>query len=339
MTRYIHTSVTRISDLDKKDFKVQTIDRTHWQTGDYVVGKVLNIAGTVYNIELPNGRMIEAFEDDLVIGTFGVRAATLEAVGSWQSITDDKFEALTSAGLFGRLTSRSPFLSIPMSLSYVGHVTRGDKVVRMGDFIKGTAKQTLTTPIILIVGTSMSSGKTMSGRLMIRLLKQHGLRVVAAKLTGAARYRDVLSFKDAGADVIYDFVDAGLPSSVCDPQLFKNVINVLLSTIANDHPDVVIVEAGASPLEPYNGDTLINLLGNHVCFMLLCASDPYAVMGVANAFARKPDLVAGGAANTSAGIDLVKKLTGLPVLNLMDKSSYPNLQQRLLDAIGFKESS
>ena len=94
-----------------------------------------------------------------------------------------------------------------------------------------------------------------------------------------------------------------------------------------------VVEAGASPLEPYNGDTVMALLDERVCFMLLCASDPYTVMGVASAFARQPDLIAGGAANTKAGIELVNKLTGLPALNLMDRASYPDLQQRIMKAL------
>ena len=116
--------------------------------------------------------------------------------------------------------------------------------------------------------------------------------------------------------------------------MFRSAISKMLSVIASNRPDVVVVEAGASPLEPYNGDTIIKLLDDQVCFMLLCASDPYAVMGVASAFTRQPDLIAGGAANTKAGIELVNKLTGLPALNLMDQASYPNLQQRLMKVLG-----
>ncbi len=334
MTHYVYTSVTRISDLADQEFKVQPVDREKWQTGDYVVGRVLSTAGVMHNIELPNGRMIEVFEDDLVIGAFGERMATLEAVGSWQAITSDTFNALTSAGLFGQLTSKSPYMPALMSLHYVGHVTRNNKRMHMDDFVKNIAEQTLIAPVILIVGTSMSSGKTTSGRVIVRILKQQGLQVVAAKLTGAARYRDVLSYKDAGADAIYDFVDAGLPSTVCDEQTFRNAMSNLLSVIASNRPDVVVIEAGASPLEPYNGDTIMALLDDQVCFMLLCASDPYAVMGVASAFARQPDLIAGGAANTKAGIELVNKLTGLPALNLMDQASYPDMQQRLVKVLG-----
>ncbi len=335
MAHYVYTSVTRISDLAEQSFEVQSINRVNWHTGDYVVGRVLSTAGVMHNIELPSGRMIEVFEDDLVIGAFGERMATLEAVGSWQAITHDTFHALTSAGLFGQLISKSPFMPALMSLRYVGHVTRNGEQVCMGDFTKNNVKQDLIVPVILIVGTSMSAGKTTSGRVIIRLLKKQGMRVVAAKLTGAARYRDVLSYKDAGADAIYDFVDAGLPSTVCDKKLFQSAISKVLSVIASNQPDVVVVEAGASPLEPYNGDTAMALLEDQICFMLLCASDPYAVMGVVSAFDRQPDIIAGGAANTKAGIELVKKLTGLPALNLMDRASYPELQQRLMKVLSY----
>ena len=99
--------------------------------------------------------------------------------------------------------------------------------------------------------------------------------------------------------------------------------------IAAAEPDVVVAEAGASPLEPYNGKTAIDVLGDRVCFNLLCASDPYAVMGVAEAFQIQPDLVAGGAANTSAGIDLVAKLTGLTAMNLINKSARAPLAELL----------
>ena len=107
-----------------------------------------------------------------------------------------------------------------------------------------------------------------------------------------------------------------------------------MSLIAAQRPDVVVAEAGASPLEPYNGKTAIDVLGDRVRFNLLCASDPYAVIGVATAFQRDPDLVAGGAANTVAGIELVEKLTGLTAMNLLAKSSHETLEAMLVDKLG-----
>jgi len=334
MTRPFLASVTRIADLEAYNFATTALPREHWDTGDYVVARVLDTRGHLSALELPGGRMIEVMEGDLVVGAFGRRAATLEAVGDWRSIDDSgELSALTAAGLFGKVTSLSPFLSSPMPLQYEGHVTRyGDKVTMRGSLPRIEIID-FNVPVILIVGTSMSSGKTMSGRVIVHLLSQMGLNVVGAKLTGAARYRDMLSFKDAGASAIYDFVDAGLPSSAVDEDLYREALPYLLSLIAKDKPDVVVAEAGASPLEPYNGSIAKEMIRDCVKFKLLCAQDPYAVVGVQHAFQRSPDLVAGGAANTDAAIALVKKLSGLPALNLMDPASRVELGKLLRKAL------
>ena len=334
MTKPFLTSVTRISDLNSKDFLAEKLSRDRWETGDYVVGKVLDTRGTLDTIELASGRMVQIMEGDLVVGALGRRVATLEAVGDWQAIDDSlEFNALTSAGLFGKTTSLSPFLSSPMSLQYQGHVMRESEKTNMRDFVTESAKMKLEAPIVLIVGTSMSAGKTMSGRVIVHLLSQMGLKVVGAKLTGAARYRDMLSFADAGASAIYDFVEAGLPSTAVDEDVYREALPCLLSRIAAERPDVVVAEAGASPLEPYNVTIAKEMIRDNVKFKLLCAQDPYAVVGVQQAFQRSPDLVAGGAANTDAAIALVRKLADLPALNLMDTANHPKLAEMLRRAL------
>ncbi|MDH3350596.1 MAG: hypothetical protein OEM51_03535, partial [Gammaproteobacteria bacterium] len=92
----------------------------------------------------------------------------------------------------------------------------------------------------------------------------------------------------------------------------------LLQLIAGREPDYLVAEAGASPLEPYNGAAAIDELGDKVCCTILCASDPYAVVGVQQAFGLTPDLVSGPAASTTAAVDLVRKLTGLSAINVLD---------------------
>jgi hypothetical protein len=334
MIRPFFGSVTRISNLTPVNYDTTPLPRDDWSSGDYVVGRVLGTRGHLNTIELPSGRMVEVMEGDLVVGAFGTRVATLEAVGSWRSIDESgEFNALTSAGLFGRTTSLSPFLSSPMRLQYQGHVTREGGKVSMQGCLPSIEPIPFTAPVILIVGTSMSAGKTMSGRVIVHLLSQMGLNVIGAKLTGAARYRDMLSFADAGATAVYDFVDAGLPSSACDEVTYRKALEYLLSRIAAEKPDVVVAEAGASPLEPYNGKIAKEMIRDNVRFKLLCAQDPYAVVGVQQAFQRAPDLVAGGAANTEAGIALVRELAGLPALNLMDPASRDRLGELLRAAL------
>ncbi|MEJ2535281.1 MAG: hypothetical protein P8008_07430, partial [Gammaproteobacteria bacterium] len=243
-------------------------------------------------------------------------------------------DALTSAGLFGKGTSQSPMLPDLVRMSYRGHVTRDGRRLAMNDFALAPAPATFEMPVALMIGTSMSAGKTTSGQIIIRALRYLGYEVTAAKLTGAARYRDILSFRDAGAEQVFDFVDAGLPSTVCEAADFRAAAERVLSRMAATGADCAVIEAGASPLEPYNGDALMDALGDRVALTVLCASDPYAVLGVQRAFADRlqPDIVAGPAASTSAAVDLVRKLTGLRALNLMDRATYPALLEILQDA-------
>lgn len=328
--RYCFLSLTRIGDLEKRPFEIQTLDRKSWANGDYVLAEIISEQGPYGPCELTTGRMVEAMPGDLIIGALGRRNATLEGVGTWEEVGADLcMHSLTSAGLFGKATSISPFSMRPMPIKYIGHVTRDDSKLNMLDFVVPTRQQQLQIPVILLVGTSMSAGKTTTGRVVIHELKRYGYTVVAAKLTGAGRYRDILSFRDAGADHIFDFVDAGLPSTVLDTDEYRQRLSHLLSRISALKADVLVAEAGASPLEPYNGATAIEELKDNVCCKILCASDPYAVVGVQTAFNFQPDLVAGPAANTEAGIVLVEKLTGVKALNLMNRESEPILTEML----------
>ena len=119
---------------------------------------------------------------------------------------------------------------------------------------------------------------------MIRQLKQFGLRILGAKLTGAGRYHDILAMADAGADVVFDFVDAGLPSTICPSDEYREAMILLLGRMAELHADVAVVEIGASPLEPYNSDTAIALFEDCVRVTMLSTCDPYAALGVMTAF-------------------------------------------------------
>jgi len=330
MTRYVFSSVTRISDLPQGDFSVESLPRGAWEMGDYVVGQVKGGGGEDLTIELPNGRMIEADESDLVVGAFGKRHATLDATGDWEAIgPEGLFHALTEGGLFGKCLSRSPYVKPLMSLDYRGHVLRNSTKVRMQDCAARAAGPAFTTPIVLLIGSSMSAGKTTTAKIIIRLLKSSGRRVLAAKLNGAGRYHDVLTMADAGADAIFDFVDAGLPSTVCSAEDYRRALRPLLSRMATVAADVAVIEIGSSPLEPYNGAVTIKEIGRNVRVTILCASDPYAVLGVMSAFEVQPDLVTGIVANTGAGRELVEKLSGVRALNLKDPSALPELMAML----------
>lgn len=332
--RHIFTSVTRITDLEDEGFDLVELPREQWEEADYVAARIVGMPSNRYGLELSNGRIVDPMESASVIGALGTRAATLEAVGSWRDVGENcVMHALTGAGLLGKATSVAHWLSPITTLAYAGHVARDGQKIGMGDFILPVRSAPLAVPAILLVGTSMSAGKTTLGRTIIHQLKGAGLRVVGAKLTGAGRYRDILSFRDAGADAIVDFIDAGLPSTVVSKQRFDAALAYMLARVMAAEPDVLVAEAGASPLEPYNGAAAVEALGGQVRCSVLCASDPYAVLGVQAAFEFQPSLVAGPAANTQAGIDLVAELTGLEAVNVFQASSRGRLHEVLEAAL------
>jgi hypothetical protein len=330
--RYLHASVTRITDLEHRPFEVHELPRDRWETADYVLAEVLGPSH--YPFEIANGRLVDAVAGDLVVGALGRRAATLEVVGDWTHTNiSGEMHALTGAGLFGLATSLSTWLKPLTPIVYRGHVTRGGHKLSMRDFVQRQAPGMPRAPVILLVGTSMSAGKTTTARVVVRMLADRGLRVLACKITGAARYRDILSCLDVGAEHVLDFVDAGLPSTVCDESIYAPALEHMMSRMAALDPDVIVAEAGASPLEPYNGAEAYRRLQPLVRLSILCASDPYAVLGVQSAFGIKPDLVAGPAANTTAAVELVQRLTGVRALNLLERGGAEELRMMLDERI------
>lgn len=333
-SRFIFTSMLRISDLEKKPFEVQKLDKIQWKTGDYVVGRVIDTGSDQLKVELTNGRMRSIMREDLIVGALGDRYATLEATGSWRDVEENgRMHLLTGAGLFGKCTSKSVHMSNLIEIEYVGHAVRDDEVCKMDDFAIKSPYSKFEIPVVLLVGTSMSAGKTTVARIIVNLMKRSGLNIVAGKLTGASRYRDILSLKDVGADQIFDFVDAGMPSSIYPREKFRKKLHHLLSRINRAGADVAVIELGASPLEPYNGDVAYEELKSSVKCSVLCASDPYAVYGVMKSFRFKPDIVSGIATNTFAGAQLIEKLCGVRALNLIDPETSQELKEILSDKL------
>jgi len=337
--RHFFSSLTRISDLETGAFEVVPLERAAWGSGDYVVCEVYS-RSLGRQMEVRSGRSLELAEADLFVGALGVRHATLEATGSWEAVEDDGFmEILTGGGLVGRLTSRSLIGGDYTRVVYRGHVCRDGRKVTMSDFVPVPSGRTFDIPTIMIIGTSMSAGKTTAARVIVRRLVSMGLRVGGAKVTGAGRYRDVLSMSDAGASWVLDFVDVGLPSSICPEEEVRSRMATLMSLMADRDGDVAVVEVGASPLEPYNGAAAVEMLEDHVELLVLCASDPYAVVGVMEAFGRRPDLITGITSNTDAGIALAERLSGVPCLNVRDRRALPALDALLRDALALGDGS
>jgi len=338
--RYVYGSLARISDLETKPFDVRPLQRDNWATGDYIVGRYLGSRCSLekHVVELTTGRIRPLLAGDKLVGSLAVRKATFETVGDWHLIgADNMMHDICGSGMFGLETSRSFMKQSSPAFLYQGHVVRNGRKVCMKDFVpRVTPTGPPECPTILIVGTSMSTGKTNTAKVVIRLLKEIGFRrVVATKLTGAGYLHDILVMEEGMADVVCDFVDAGMPSTVMPPEEYRQVLPTLFGILSSQSPDCIVAEIGASPCEPYNGRVVLEEMSPQ--FVVLCASDAYAVIGLqqelAGLQAFHPNVVCGIAADTSAGIDLVKQLSGLPALSLTDEKSVDELRSMLTQAL------
>jgi hypothetical protein len=334
----LFTALTRIADLADRPFDVEPRPFAEWRDGDYVAGRVEPEPGRCYPVELATGRPAEVLGGERLVSALGVRRATLEVVGDWRAAAEEggaiRLQVLSGGGILGRATSVASSMGRLIPLRYLGHAVRGGRVLRMADFARPALGLPYARPTVAVIGTSMSSGKTTAARVLIRRLAERGRRVVAAKLTGAGRYRDALSMRDAGAVEVFDFVDAGLPSTACPPEVCRAALPRLLGAIEAAAPDVVVVEAGASPLEGYNVGLALEAVRAHTRFTVLAATDPFAVVGVRESFPIAPDLVVGFAASTSAGVELVRRLSGLPALDLLDRRNDEQLDRMLDERLG-----
>ena len=334
--RLVRTSVARILPPDDGTAHAVPVPRERWRTGDYVLGQVVGRGWPPWQIESVSGRMEEVWDGDLIVGALGGRRATLEAVGDWREVGDDlMMSTLTRAGVLGRCTSAAPWIRhLIVPVAYRGHLASGGSTISMSDVaLPPRNAPARLPPVVLLIASSMSAGKTTAAKAIIRRATGRGLRVAGVKLVGVGRYADILGMRDAGAQMIADFVNAGLPSTVAPAATVEDAVHRVLGAVEDAGVNLLVAEAGASPLEPYGGETAIAALRDRVALTVLCASDAYAVRGVIDAFGVTPDLVAGRVAATTAGVDLVAALTGLEALDVTDPDQTERLGAILGDAL------
>lgn len=97
--------------------------------------------------------------------------------------------------------------------------------------------------VILVVGSSMNSGKTTTVGTLARALSRAGLSVAAAKVTGTAAGKDGRFFESCGARPVLDFTSVGYPSTyMAGPEELLAIHRTLLSHLRAADPDYIVLE-------------------------------------------------------------------------------------------------
>lgn len=212
------------------------------RSGDLVLARVEEI-GKQTRLELTDGRRAHLFPGDEIIVCFGNRYAP------------DQFEAViggdlggcdlvAAGGIASTELSRNARMIAPTKIAPIGLV--GDEEGRrlnLDTFRLPEPEGAPPIPCVLSVGTSMNAGKTLAATSLVRGLRAAGARVAAIKATGTGAGGDIWLARDAGADVVLDFTDAGFASTYLIPQPeIEAGIRRLLAHAAGLGCEIAVVE-------------------------------------------------------------------------------------------------
>ena len=318
-------SVTRNLKLDRTLTLSPTVRAEH---GAVVAGRILGDKSGYNQLEDVHGRMNVIHGDDVIIGALGHR----NALHGYEGVLPKSVEqgqvlhVLNLGGVIGECVSHNPEVGTPFEFEVLGQVLvypefqsrEGQAAnIRMGSLQKEGRK--LDCKVIYVAGTCMNAGKTAAACALVRRLSQAGYRVGGAKLTGVSLMRDTLSMRDYGAEVTYDFTDAGV---VCTSQDSANqVAHTIFSQLSGRGLDVIVAETGDGIMGDYGVQTILAdpALMSLTAGFVFCANDPVGVAGgvrhLQSEYGITADVVTGPATDNNVGVRFVEREVGMKAIN------------------------
>lgn len=299
------------------------------RAGNVVVVRTLTDNATYNTLELITGRMAKINPGDIIAGVLGYRRALKGFVGDVPETVEagDRLHLLNLGGLVGKCVGHHHSLSNAIEVEVIGMPVREGHILNIAEGAIAP-RETLdcTAPLVLVAGTCMNSGKTYAATEIIKHLTRAGMRVAAAKLAGVACLRDTLNMEDHGAIETLSFLDCGFPSTVGVADLAP-IAKGIISKLAENSPDCIVIELGDGILGGYGVETIFNdrELMDAKAALVFCAGDFVGAWGGRELLAGhgvKIDVVSGPVADSQMGKDYVKRELGLDSANAMNGGEF-----------------
>lgn len=213
--------------------------------GDLVLARVDTI-GHHDGLQLANGRRKQLFVGDEIVVAYGNRYAC----NQFEALVPDTLgpcHLVAGGGIAGRVIScHERIVKGPTHITPLGLLANADgQRVNLRDYaLEPIAATNAHSPtVVAVVGTAMDSGKTQTSAYLVRGLIAAGLRVGYAKVTGTGAGGDTWLLKDAGADPVLDFTDAGMASTyLASAEEIDEILVTLTAHIAHKGADAIVVE-------------------------------------------------------------------------------------------------
>jgi hypothetical protein len=307
------------------DHELAITTRCEARAGNVIIVRTLTDNATYNTLELVTGRMAKINPGDVIAGVLGYRRALKGFVGDVPETVNahDRLHLLNLGGLVGRCVGHHHSLSNAIEVEVLGMPIRDGRILNIAaGAVEPRQELDAGTPLVLIAGTCMNSGKTYAATEIIKHLTRAGYRVAAAKLAGVACLRDTLNMKDHGAIETMSFLDCGLPSTVGVDDL-SPIAKGVISRLAGVNPDCIVIELGDGILGGYSVNTVFNdrELMNATAALVFCANDFVGAWGGRELLANlgvKIDVVSGPVSDSQMGMDYVKRELGLDAANAVN---------------------
>lgn len=158
--------------------------------GQMILGRVISV-GQHGRIQLATGRPSTLYPGDLIAMPGGARYAPDQFEGQAE-IDPSGCDMLAGGGCLGRMVWRHDKMKPPTRIQPLGRLTDAEgKVLDTRRFAVPAAGTAARLPLILVLGTSMNSGKTTATVALSHGLTRAGWKVAALKGTGTGSFGDV----------------------------------------------------------------------------------------------------------------------------------------------------
>lgn len=295
------------------------------RAGNVVVVRTLTDNATYNTLELVTGRMAKINPGDVIAGVLGYRRALKGFVGDVPDAVNPKerLHLLNLGGLIGKCVGHHHSLSNAIEVEVLGMPVVDGRILNIAEgAVESRESLEGATPLVLVAGTCMNSGKTYAATEIIKHLTRAGHRVAGAKLAGVACLRDTLNMQDHGAIKTLSFLDCGLPSTVGVEDLAP-IAKGIISKLSEMQPDCIVIELGDGILGGYGVNTIFEdrELMKAAAALVFCANDFVGAWGGRELLAGqgvKIDVVSGPVSDSQMGIDYVKRELGLDAANAVN---------------------
>lgn len=299
------------------------------EVGDVVYGRIARI-GHHQSLENRFGRIHKISVGSRALFVFGNRYAP----DHYEGIVPEQFTAdvdlLARSGVIGEVRHRNSILQEATRVRIMGYVVDADgKPLNTRNYPSFQPSQTVKDPkkkrakLILVVGTAMNSGKSVTAAACCWALSAMGYNVRASKITGTASLKDILHMNDAGAGIYTDFTCFGYPSTyLCSREEMLRIFNQTDLKYGNTASNFWVVEFADGILQRETAMLLeSDDVKSRIHKLIFCAGDALGAIGgikvLQDRFGLAPDAISGVCSSSPLAVQELREFTNVPVFDNM----------------------